>query len=1344
MAVQQKIGYMVEPLNGSNYHNWKFRMLMLLAENDVAGCVNHEYVQDVEDTKCELDRKKENRAKNLIVQCVDDSQIENLRDKVSAYQMWKCLENLYEKKGLPGQLFLKRKLQSMKLSEGESVDTFLRNFDEVVRQLKSTGAELKDDDIICNLLLSLPKSFEVVVTVIENMPTESLTLEFVKSKLRAEEEKRMCKSSTTDVQSTVSPSAFSSVSQIICYECGRRGHIRRNCKQLSRSNYRGVSQHGYYKGFQGTENRVFHQPERFSPAQSRRFQAVGSREDKYQQGAGMGEPKSNYADFETQGKCEHSVSDCKQICFSNEIQVDTDRVEGKSVLSFCVDSGCTNHMIGLNDRNVFSEFVELKEPVRIAVAKHKCVIEATGIGNISGVLKVDGKSTECIVKNVFYVPNLRKNLLSVKCLENANIKVVFQNGKVQLYQEGIKIGEGIRSTLYELELHVNSTECCVSEVECEESKLWHRRLGHLSYSEMKKLVTNKLVEGMNDLKLNKVEFCEACVNGKLTRMPFATRTKSNRLLGLVHSDVCGPISPITSEGHKYFVTFIDDFSNFTIVYLLKAKSEVTECFQEYYDMTGNMFGQFVSKLRCDNGGEYVAQELIDFCRKKGVILDYTVPYTPEQNGKAERMNRSLVERARTMIDESGGEKQLWGEAVRTAVYVVNRSPTASVVGATPAEIWYGHKPNVQNLRVFGCAAYSHIPKELRTKMDKKAEKCILVGYAPNGYRLLNLEKGKIIVSRDVKFDENHFLLNEENKRKQIVESKHDTENGTEPEVVSQSPVEVREEEKESTIGDYRRPVRLPKRFDDYEMYMAYNVLSFVEDVPKNYDEVVEREDKEMWIEAMNREIESITRNRTWVEVDAPNDINILDTKWVYTLKPLEEKVSDQYKARLVARGFAQENLDYDDIYAPVARLTTIRTLLAVGNKNCYYFEQLDVKTAFLNSELHEDVYIYPPVGVRCKPNSVFKLNKSLYGLKQAPKCWNDTFNNVVLELGFVRSKNDCCLYYLKTRGEILYLLLYVDDIILASSSMDLIKNIKTQLASNFEVKDKGKLKHFLGLEICHDRENKILKINQTKYTQGILKRFRCETCISSPLPIEPKLNVKPGTSKIEITKKPFRELIGCLMYLMLGSRPDICFAVNYFSRMQDKATEDAWYQLKRVIRYLKGTMGVGLVYRGNSSSELTCFVDADWAGDETDRKSVSGFLCKVYGDVVSWVTRKQNCVALSTTEAELVALSMAVCECLWLKKLLCDLKVKVDKIAVYEDNQGCIAVIKNPENIRRVKHIDLKYHFVSENVKKGVIDVLYVESVCQQADILTKGLTRHIFEKNCKEIGLQPFGVGGC
>lgn len=1322
--------YSIEALNGNNYHNWKFRMEMILAENNVLGCIEKDTnVEDIIDEKEKAAKVQlENKAKSLIIQCVNDNQLECLRDKKTAFKMWMMLKDRYEKQGLPGQLYLKKKLLSMKLKENESLEKFILEFEEITRQLKAAGSKIAEEDLVCNILLSLPKSYEAVVTVLENIP--NITFEMVKKKILAEYEKRKLSEEPRGSANTERLYALS-LQKGSCFRCGEVGHFKRDCRKVfnqrdSQRDRNSSGSSGYHRGtFRGTNyNR----------------QGRSKINNSYRH--------SNFA--QNNRNSDKTKEGDKSVCFMSETNSCNEKTD---LLRFYIDSGCTDHMV--SEKSCFTDLMMLENPIKIAVAKNDSFLLAMGVGNIEVFSNVRNEKIKCKIANVLYVPQLRKNLLSVKKLEMYDVKVIFENGQVKLTDKKNRIlGIGTRKNLYEISFEVCNAECLNIENYDNDFMKWHKRYAHIGFTGLKEMIKRKMVIGIDEnIKLHQVEFCEPCVSAKMTRLPFGKRTKSKRILEIIHSDICGPITPETFDGCKYFVTFIDDFSNFTAVYLVKQKSEVFEKFREFVNMAESKFNCKVSKLRCDNGGEYTAKAFIEFCKMKGIVLDYTVPYTPQQNGKAERKNRSLVERSRAMIEDSGIPKEFWGEAIRTVNYVMNRGISANMYGVTPAELWYGYKPDVSNLKVFGCVAHSHIPKELRTKLDTKTEKCVMLGYAPTGYRLWDVKKEKIIISRDVEFDENKFYFKNCIVEVKVATDKKESVNTNEDEEkINQDKCVLDENLNESNCDlsnrkekDCKRKVKIPSKYNDYELYMAFDAIRFVEDAPMCFKDLQNRVDRGRWIEAVNRELNSIEENDTWMKVRKPENVNILDTKWLFTYKTLEEKEVDKYKARLVVRGFAQEkDKTYDDIYSPVARMATIRALLIFGNQFKHFFHQLDVKTAFLNAELNENIYIYPPEGVECDNGEVFKLKKSLYGLKQASRCWNDEINNFLLKIGFTRSENDYCLYTLNCKSGKIVLLIYVDDIILTGPELAQIIKIKNVLMKNFKMRDKGDLKYFLGLEICYDRDKGIFQLNQSKYTQSLLKKFNMTNCKTSEIPIDPKLKIELCNDPIKKTQKPFQELVGCLMYLMLGTRPDICFAVNYFSRFQDKATDEAWNYLIRVLRYLKHTVDVGLEFKRNQSTDLCCYVDADWGMDVHDRKSVTGFVLKVYGSTLMWGTRKQNCVSLSTTEAELVALCTAVCEGLWLRKLFCDFGISFETILYYEDNQGCIALVKNPINNRRVKHIDLKYNFVSEYVKKGIIHLVYIETSNQEADIFTKGLSKIQFVKLRDLLGLRYFSEGGC
>lgn len=889
--------------------------------------------------------------------------------------------------------------------------------------------------------------------------------------------------------------------------------------------------------------------------------------------------------------------------------------------------------------------------------------------------------------------------------------------------------------------------------------------------------------------------CEICLKSKQTRQPFTdtVQKRSSRPLHLVHSDVCGPFNPRTWNGKRYFVSFMDDYSHFTMIFLMEHKSEVLEKFELYYEQVTTFFNMKICRLRCDNGGEYTSSMFQKYCRTKGIQMETTMPYSPQQNGVAERLNRTLLDRGRALLQDSGLPKTMWGEAVLIATYIMNRSPSSAInERKTPFEMWHGTKPQIDKMRVFGSTAYTLIPKEKRGKLDSRSEKNIMVGYVTNGYKIWNPRKRTMFMSRDVVFDEKKH--NKEPVTVSVESEEDEPENmrdgvselseylSAEPGEQKSDPEDETEDEghgdnndalpsqlcsgDDSMEASTRRSGRertFPGKYKDFgtvfgkttgcallidsaeevhssEVACSWNAETYVDDLPTTIAELRKRTDWNHWKAAIESEIESLKKNDTWKLVPKPEGKHLVDCKWVFKVKRDEIGNVNRYKARLVAKGFSQrKGFDFDETYAPVARITTVRTLLAVANKRGYFIHQMDVRTAFLNGVLKEEIYMKQPEGLDSdKPGLVCKLNKALYGLKQAPRSWNEQFDSFIKSIGFSRSKVDTCMYQMNVKGSVVYLLLYVDDIILASDQMYLIEKLKQQLSKRFEMTDMGELKIFLGLKVDRDKSKGTLKISQSKYISNLLERFGMNDCNPIATPLEPNLKLEARKPEEELTKKPYRELIGCLTYLALASRPDISVAVNFFSRFQSAPTDTHWCHLKRILRYLKGTINLGLMYNRHGEEEpLLGYADADWGSDIQDRRSISGNIFQVFGACVSWMTRKQATISLSSTEAEYISLSQAACEAIWLKNLLEELGVVFKHpITLFEDNQSCIHIAEEPRDQKRMKHLDIRYHFIREKIQEGIFKVYYKPTTDQIADIFTKGLQRVNFQKLRTMLGM--------
>lgn len=445
---------------------------------------------------------------------------------------------------------------------------------------------------------------------------------------------------------------------------------------------------------------------------------------------------------------------------------------------------------------------------------------------------------------------------------------------------------------------------------------------------------------------------------------------------------------------------------------------------------------------------------------------------------------------------------------------------------------------------------------------------------------------------------------------------------------------------------------------------------------------------------------------------------------------------DCFKSRLVAKGFAQKpGIDYDETFSPVVRFATIRTLLAHAVKNDMLIHQMDVVTAFLNGTLDEDIYMQQPEGYVEEGNEhlVCKLKKSLYGLKQSPRCWNKTFKDFMESIGFISCEADPCVFI---RGSTI-VAVYVDDLILITNEEKEMDSVKKSLANRFKMKDMGDIHYLLGVSIEHSAEG--LKLNQEQYIQKMLSKFEMAECnpVATPADCNVKLEKHDGISNsVDATK--YQSMVGSLLYAAVATRPDIAHAVGVVSKFCAEPSEMHITAVKRIFRYLKGTMCVSLNYNRKSKSESVFgYCDADWAGDLDDRHSTSGYVLLLAGGAIAWLSKKQATVALSTAEAEYIALSNIAQEIAWLKNLLGEIGVdSSDPILVNEDNQSAIAMTKNVRH-SRAKHIDIKFHFVKEAIENNILKLKYCPSKENVADILTKSLPKFQFQECVSALGIM-------
>jgi len=517
--------------------------------------------------------------------------------------------------------------------------------------------------------------------------------------------------------------------------------------------------------------------------------------------------------------------------------------------------------------------------------------------------------------------------------------------------------------------------------------------------------------------------------------------------------------------------------------------------------------------------------------------------------------------------------------------------------------------------------------------------------------------------------------------------------------------------------------------------------------PRTYAEALKRPDADFWKEAAAQEIYALIENGTYELVELPPDRKTIGSRWVFKVKRKTQDGSvDRYKARVVAKGYKQRpGLDFTETFAPTVKYSALRTILAIAAIEDLELESVDISTAFLNGDIDTEIYVEQPEGFQERgPGWVWRLLKSLYGLKQSPRLWNQKLHAALQDMGFIRTRSDHSVYIYVRDGVRMIIPIFVDDLTLVSKSMAAINKVKQELGERFKLRDLGPTESLLGIKITRDRAKRTLCLSQRQYIIEALERYRLSDCTPVKTPMEPGLRLSkdmaPKTPEEEAQMKgtPYMNAVGSLMYLAITTRPDIAYAVGVLCRFNQNPGVIHWKAVKHLFRYLKGTMDEKLVYSPTISDEpFTSFSDADHGGNPDNGKSTSGHLIRIGTGAVSWSSKLQPVVALSTTEAEYIAAVHAGKEVIWLRHLLIELGYDLPSPSRLQvDNQSAISVAKNPEHHGRMKHLDLRFFWLKDEVEAGVIELVHTPTDEMAADELTKALPRVKVDRSKRMMGL--------
>lgn len=1299
-------------LSGSdNYHLWKFAITNVMEFKGLSDAIKPKSATTPNEPKL-TDAPKLAQAKALISLSVETHIYAHIQTASSAIEIWNILKKLYDDRGLTRRITLLRELISIRLDDMDNMNDYIDKIKTTSNKLVGIGFNLTEEWLGAIMLAGLTDEFRPLIMTIEGN-NEPINSDNISSKLLD------MHSSKTSSTAFFNKNKKKSKAVKKCHKCNSNQHYTNQCGKTG--------------------------------------------------------DKNNKKDNEKEKKKAAFVA---LLC-------------SESKNNWYIDSGASRHMTHSDSGMKNLRETDVKD---IMSANN----ENMGVKKC-GDLTIQNDDVEINVKGALFVPELAVNLLSVhKICENGNTVFFNKDGCTIKNASGDRVAYCKQSNgVYPLK----AAEKCLVAKNKVDGVTWHRRLGHVSYGTMKKMKKNMPEMDFVENSELQIKNCEVCARAKSKRLPFKpSETRSTEILQLLHTDLMGPMET-PSIGHaKYLLTVIDDYSRYVFVFFLKKKSEVMENLKDFKVFIENQTNQKIKAIRSDGGGEYTSKEMQNFCAKYGIQHQMTTAYTPEQNGVAERWNRTLTEKAKCLLFDADLPKCFWAEAMNMAAFLKNRTISASLNDQYPYELFHNKKTEISDLRIFGTTVMVHKPKQLRRKLDPASSKMVFVGYDSDrkGYRCINTETKKMCISRDVIF---HEKITNQN---MPIDSDEESENGNNDNGSDESittvgaseaddtEVEVDDEEVNTTVvqnlsggqnvsssnnetvhandnnnalsldGDASNandnnnaslsqsnvsnvpsanegnnavsvsiatasstpavPTRTSSKETKKVRSFQLNACFALYTEPSTAEEALNHSEAEKWKAAMDSEMNSHQVNNTWTLQNLPNGRKAIKSRWVFKIK--DSANDKRYKARLVAKGYSQRyGIDYEETFSPVVRTASLRIMFALAVKLKLKIHQVDAITAFLQGDLEEDIYMSQPDGYDDGSGRVCKLNRAIYGLKQAGRQWNKKLSDALISFGLKKSELDPCVFFCARKK--LIILVYVDDMLILYERSDDLRELRDYIQSKLNIKDIGHATECIGIRINQSRTK--IEIDQEKYIVELLKKYNMYDCKSVKTPSDPnvKLTVQTINESSEITGTvPYQEIVGSLLYLSQGTRPDIAYAVNDVSRFNAKHSIEHWEAVVRILRYLQGTKGKKLCYTCECENDnLHAYSDSDWASDIDKRRSCTGFVINMSGAAINWKSHRQDIVALSSTEAEYIALSATVKDVLWIQQILNEVNADfVGCTIIYGDNSSALK-IGNCEAFReRTKHIDVRHHHIRQQISDGKISLAHVSTEKMAADMLTKGV----------------------
>ena len=1383
----------------------------------------------IDEIEKEIDHfeQKEASVREVIYETIGQSLFLQIKNEPTAAQVWTKLVSIMEKKGDLIQVSVLAKMQTMICLENDDIRAHLATMSELKEQLEGMGAPMSDQSFAAMIRKSLPASYRSLLQTLSataRVNNKTLTSDQIIAAIHEEaDEQKVHKEADKAAENAAMVAAHTKKhaekKKVKCTNCKRNGHKREDC---------------FMKGG-GKEGQA----------------PWVKKKDDHGKKEGKHTGKANVAS--TDDTDNEDVSLAVTCCPTEPLEAFATYPPSCSAI---IDCGATRHFTP--SRSDLINFVAI-EPKDIKAA-NGVTLQATGRGDLRIVFPMGGNDqpTRITLKDVYYSPDFAFTLISVGMIDRKGFSVNMEDGICTIRTpkpECRTIGRiPLTSGLYRVSIATSgpsgsdlalavSGKMSINEL--------HRKMGHINHDDLRRMVKEETITGIDLDTSSKAELCPGCIEGKAPRRPFpklSTSSQAKKYGDKVVSDLWGPTEIESLKGKKYYILFQDEYTHEQRIYFLHKKSEAFEAYKVYEAWVKMQRDAGIRILGTDRGGEFTGAIFKAHLEKAGTVRHLTVHDSPQSNGKAERANRTIGEGIRALLASSGLTESLWAEAAAHHVWLRNRVPTKALPDSkTPLEMATGIRPDLSDIHEWGCRVW--VKHTHSSKLGSKVKVGRFIGYdeESKGYRIYWEDRRAVTVERDVYFDKRSASVPEttliegetyrntnqplnsvtpaenveqptnkdtsrqtvnasgksiENAKNPALDDRNPSRNGQEtslsnsptPNTTSETstpdsqtsqqiqPSDDEDEVEMELLGRGRR-TRPPPGFykglmagkgakaaiavedgydqlsrsfgeDEEDLLIAatmqeYALASGTEGEPRSLKEALGGEEASKWRAAVQAELEQIEKLDTWDIVEAPADANIVSSKFVFRLKRDEHGNITKYKARLVARGFTQKfGIDYFDTRVWIVRWETIRNLLAQAASRGSVIHQADVKNAYLNAEIKEDIYVeLPPSYTEFRPlpphisrkRAVCKLKKGLYGTKQAGRGWYMKLRNTFVKLGYKVSTADLGVFY-RFSGPDKYTIVAVatDDLTIIAESNESAQLIKNQLNQHFELVDLGEIKWLLGVHITRDLENRTISLGQQSYIDEIIKRFGLEDARPISTPMEPGSDFTPGTphiSPVKLTARErsfYREMIGALLYLSTVTRADVAYCISTLSRYLEDPSKTHLVAVQRSLRNLKQTREKRLIL-GGKDPQLRAYSDADWAS-QAHRHSISGFAIFYGQGVVSWSSKKQPIVTLSSTEAEYVALTHVVKDLLWHRKLHSELSPfftfsTTNPITLFCDNQGAIILSKDSTFHMRTKHIDTRFHFVREIINNNILSISYCPTDEMIADIFTKALSRFKFTK---------------